>query len=169
MHSQMQPIDVYFYRTLLADGSYLQTNKDLDFTKSMHYVIGYELFPVKDWRIKSEIYYQNLYNVPVSLTSTSYTMLNVGSSYFPNEEGYLKNTGTGTNYGLELTVEKFFSKGYYTLLTGSIYESKYKGSDDIERNTAFNGRYVYNVLVGKEIKLGKTKRNSFFLKIIYFS
>lgn len=165
MHSQMQPIDVYFYRTLLADGSYVQSNKDLDFTKSMHYVIGYELFPIKDWRIKSEIYYQNLYNVPVSLTSTSYTMLNIGSSYFPNEEGYLKNTGTGTNYGLELTVEKFFSKGYYTLLTGSIYESKYKGSDGIEHNTAFNGRFVYNILAGKEFKVGKEKRNRLTIDI----
>jgi len=165
MHSQMQPIDVYFYRTQLADGSYIQSNKDLDFTKSMHYVIGYELFPLKDWRVKSEIYYQNLYNVPVTSIPSSYTMLNVGSSYYPNEVGFLKNTGTGTNYGFELTVEKFFSNGYYGLLTGSLYQSKYKGSDGVEHNTAFNGKYVYNVLAGKEFKVGKEKRNRFTIDI----
>ena len=72
---------------------------------------------------------------------------------------YLVNQGTGENYGAELTIEKFFSKGYYALLTGSIYESKYTGMDNIERNTGFNGKYVYNVLIGKEFLIGKDKQN----------
>ncbi len=159
MHSQMQPTDVYFYRTQLADGSYVETNKNLDFTRSMHYVLGYDLFPIKDWRVKTEVYFQQLYNVPVTALPSSYTMLNAGASFFPNENSYLENTGTGTNYGLELTIEKFFSKGYYGLATGSIYQSKFKGSDGIQHNTAFNGQYVYNILVGKEFKIGKEKRN----------
>jgi hypothetical protein len=71
------------------------------------------------------------------------------------------NSGTGTNYGIELTIEKFFSNGYYALLTGTMYQSKYKGSDGKERNTAFNGEYVYNILAGKEFKTGKEKRNRF--------
>jgi hypothetical protein len=49
------------------------------------------------------------------------------------------------------------------LFTGSLYESKYKGSDGIEHNTAFNGKYVYNVLLGKEFKVGREKRNLFSL------
>jgi hypothetical protein len=159
MHSQMQPTDVYFYRTQLTDGSYVETNKNLDFTRSMHYVFGYDLFPIKDWRVKTEVYFQQLYNIPVTAIPSSYTMLNAGASFFPNETSYLENTGTGTNYGFELTIEKFFSKGYYGLATGSIYQSKFKGSDGIEHNTAFNGQYVYNILVGKEFKIGKEKRN----------
>jgi hypothetical protein len=87
-------------------------------------------------------------------------MLNAGSSFLPNEQGQLVNEGTGTNYGVELTIEKFFSKGFYGLLTGSLYESTYKGSDGIERNTGFNGRFVYNALVGREIKLGKNKQHA---------
>jgi hypothetical protein len=90
-------------------------------------------------------------------------MLNAGASFNPNEQGNLTNTGTGTNYGVELTIEKFFSKGYYGLITGTLYESKYKGSDKIERNTAFNGKFVYNVLVGKEFKFGKSKKNALSL------
>lgn len=161
LHSQMQPTDVYFYRALKTDGSYDQSNRDLNFTRSHHFALGYEVLPSKDWRLKTEVYYQYLFNVPVTSTPSSFSMLNTGSSFNPNDVGYLQNTGKGINYGAELTIEKFFSRGYYGLLTGSIYESKYKGSDDIERNTAFNGRYVYNILVGKEIKLGKAKRNSF--------
>lgn len=165
MHSQMQPTDVYFYRTLDATGAYQQTNKDLDFTRSQHFVLSYDLFPVKDWRIKTEVYYQFISNVPVTKDSSAYSMLNTGAGFVPNEEGDLINEGTGENYGFELTVEKFFSKGYYALVTGSIYESTYKGSDGVKHNTAFNGSFVYNVLIGKEIKIGKEKRNVFSIDV----
>ncbi len=163
LHSQMQPTDVYFYRSLNTDGSYDQSNKNLDFTKSHHFVLGYDVLPVKDWRVKTEVYYQMLFNVPVTNTPGSFSMLNSGASFNPNEQGNLTNSGTGTNYGLELTIEKFFSKGYYGLVTGTLYQSKYKGSDQVERNTAFNGKFVYNVLIGKEFKFGKNKKNSFTL------
>jgi len=32
-------------------------------------------------------------------------------------------------------------------------------SDGVERNTAFNGKYVYNILLGKEWKLGSSGRS----------
>lgn len=159
MHSQMQPIDVYFYRSRRADGSYEQTNKNLGFTNSQHFVLGYDLLPLPDWRVKTEVYYQILSNVPVTQQASSYSMLNAGASFLPNNESNLVNKGSGSNYGLELTLEKFFSKNYYVLLTGTIYESKYKGSDGVERNTAFNGKYVYNVLAGRDFKVGKDKRH----------
>jgi hypothetical protein len=165
MHSQMQPTDVYFYRTLNTDGTYESNNKNLDFTRSQHFVIGYDVLPVKDWRIKTEVYYQLLSNIPVTQTPSSFSMLNAGASFLPNDQDNLKNAGTGSNYGAELTIEKFFSKGYYVLMTGTLYESKYKGSDNVERNTAFNGKFVYNILGGKDFKIGKEKRNVISLGI----
>jgi len=161
MHSQMQPTDVYFYRSLNAEGGYDQSNKDLGFTKSQHFVLEYDVLPANDWHVKAEVYYQMLTDVPVTIAPSSFSMLNTGASFSPNEQGYLINSGTGSNYGAELTIEKFFSKGYYGLITGTVYESKYKGSDGIEHNTAFNGKFVYNVLIGKEFKVGKEKRNLF--------
>jgi hypothetical protein len=165
MHSQMQPTDVYFYRTPNSDGTYDQSNKNLDFTRSQHFVIGYDVLPIKDWRIKTEVYYQFLSNIPVSQAPSSFSMLNTGASFSPTEQGYLKNAGTGENFGAELTIEKFFTKGYYGLITGTIYESTYKGSDGVKHNTAFNGSFVYNVLIGKEIKIGKEKRNTFSVDV----
>ncbi len=159
LHSQMQPINVYFLQTQNAYGTYSYNNKNLDFTKSNHFVIGYNLQPAQDWRIKTEVYYQNLYNVPVNTFSSSYSMLNTGAGFKTDLEDNLTNGGTGKNYGVELTVEKFFSKGYYGLFTSSLYESKYTGSDGVERNTAFNGKYVYNILAGKEWNVGAGKRN----------
>ncbi len=159
LHSQTQPINVYFLQTQLADGSYVYNNENLDFTKSHHFVLGYDLQPIKDWRLKAEAYYQYLFDVPVNTFSSSYSMLNTGAGFKTELEDSLANNGTGTNYGLELTIEKFFSHGYYGLFTSSIYSSKYKGSDGVERNTAFNGKYVFNILGGKEWNVGSEKRN----------
>jgi len=159
LHSQMQPINVYFLQSTDANGITYYNNKNLDFTKSHHFVLGYNIQPFADWRIKTEIYYQSIYNVPVNTFSSTYSMLNTGSTFKTDLQDSLTNKGTGQNYGIELTIEKFFSKGYYGLFTSSVYSSKYSGSDGIERNTAFNGRYVFNLLAGKEWKVGSTKRN----------
>ncbi len=163
LHSQMQPINVYFLQTQNSNGTYSYTNNNVGFTKSNHFVLGYDLKPFKDWRLKAEVYYQQLYNVPITTYSSSYSMLNTGVSFKPDTTSNLVNNGTGKNYGLELTIEKFFSKGYYALFTSSLYESKYTASDGIERNTAFNGKYVYNILAGKEWKVGNDKRNKIAL------
>ena len=159
LHSQMQSLNMY------AIGTGSSSNLDLGFTKSHHFVVGYDLQPVKDWRIKTEIYYQSLYNVPVTSYSSSYSILNTGSTYKSDTTSSLVNNGTGRNYGAELTVEKFFSKGYYGLFTASVYSSKYTGSDGVERNSAFNGQYVFNILAGKEWKLGSDGRNKFAIDV----
>lgn len=161
----MQPINVYFLQTQNADGSYQYNNKNLDFTNSHHWVVGYDWQASKDWRLKAEAYYQYLFDVPVNTISSSYSMLNTGASFKTDLEDSLTNNGTGKNYGLELTIEKFFSKGYYGLFTASVYDSKYIGSDGIERNTAFNGKYVLNILAGKEWNVGS--RNKFSLDVKY--
>ena len=161
LHAQMQPINVYFLQSTDANGLISYNNKNLDFTKSHHLVLGYNIQPIANWRFKAEIYYQAIYNVPVTQWASSYSMLNTGSTFKSDLQDSLVNKGSGKNYGFELTIERFFSKGYYGLFTSSIYQSKYTGSDGIERNTAFNGRYVVNLLAGKEWKLGKRKQNKF--------
>lgn len=51
-------------------------------------------------------------------------------------------------------------QGFYLLSTLSLFESKYRASDTIERNTAFNGNYVWNVVSGKEFLLSKSKSSA---------
>jgi len=158
MHSEMQPVSVYYYETQLPDGSYATTNKDLGFSKSDHLVLSYDYAIIPGWRMKIETYYQYLYNIPVQIQSSSYSVLNIGASYYDPPYDSLTNKGTGRNYGAELTIEKFFDKTYYVLLTTSVYQSKYTGSDGIERNSAFNGNYTINMLAGGDINLDKAKR-----------
>jgi len=158
MHHQSQPLPVFFFRERQPDGSYLNNNENLDFTRNQHLVLGYDFKPAADWHLKAEAYYQWLSDVPVDAAVSSFSLLNAGADFVFPDKGSLVNNGTGTNLGLELTAEKFFSHGYYGMVTVSLFDSKYKGSDGVERSTAFNGQYVANVLAGKEFQLGSTGR-----------
>jgi hypothetical protein len=98
-----------------------------------------------------------LSDLPVEKNASAFSSVNTGISFGPDNEVNLVSKGTGRNYGVELTLERFFNKGYYFLITTSLFDSKYKGSDNIERNTAYNTQYVFNALAGKEFRVGKNK------------
>jgi hypothetical protein len=158
LHHQVQPYAMYFYKNRNLPANQVETNKDLDFSRSNQFVLGYDLNFTNDFRLKVETYYQYLSNVPVEKISSSYSVLNYGATFVNSYKENLVNNGLGQNYGLELTLEKFFSKNYYFLVTTSLYQSTYRGSDQVWRNTAFNGNYVVNGLVGREIKLNNKTR-----------
>ena len=153
LHSQVQPLEVYFYQTKSNSGAISFTNKELDFVKSIHGALGYDWSSSRYFRIKTEVYGQYIYNAAVERTASSFSLLNSGSDFAIPDKTNLINNGKGYNYGIELTAERFLHKGLYYLLTVSLFESKYKGSDEIWRNTAFNSNYVVNALTGKEWKL----------------
>jgi len=158
-HSQVVPAPVLFFEEN-TQNEIDRSNRELGFMTSDHLVAGYDQNLGPNWRIKTEIYYQKLSNVPVEITSSSYSVINGGGSFVFDRRAGLTNEGTGTNLGLELTLEKFFSKGFYMLVTTSIFDSKYKGSDGVERNTSFNNNFVFNILAGKEWKFGPQGRNA---------
>ncbi len=161
MHSQMQPNYIYFHQVKNSNDQYEMPNQNLGFSRAQHFVLGYEKKFKQSSRIIIEAYYQSLTNVPVDTYSSSYSLLNQGSMFNPPYPGKLVNNGTGTNYGAEFTLERFFNKSFFFLFTTSVYQSKYKGSDGVDRNTDYNGNYISNIVAGKEFKIGKTGRKIF--------
>jgi hypothetical protein len=167
LHSQMQPLEVYFYQSRRTDGSVLLTNKNLNFVKSVHSVLGYDLSFSKNMRLKAEAYGQYIYKAAVERTPSSFSLLNSGADFYFPDKTNLVNEGKGYNYGLELTVERFLDKGFYYLFTGSVFQSRYQGSDKVWRNTAFNSNYTTNLLGGKEFKLSAKQSFGLDTKITY--
>jgi hypothetical protein len=159
LHSQTQPLEVYFYQIKNAQGETEMTNKDLGFVKSAHGVLGYDVNISKQLRIKAEAYGQYIFDAAVERRASSFSMLNTGADFYFPYKPNLVNDGKGYNYGFELTIERFLDKSYYYLVTASLFESKYRGSDRIWRNTAFSSNFTANLLGGKEIKLNS--RSSF--------
>jgi len=167
-HSQMQPKIIYYTITHdTINNVDFTTNEDVKFTRAEHLVLGYDYLINQNFRIKVETYYQRLYRVPVKESFPEFSMINTGDFFGIPQEDSLINEGTGRNYGIELTLEKFLSKGYYFLFTASVFDSKYKGYDGTLRNTAFNGNYVFNLLGGYEFSLKNNRMLTIDMKTVW--
>ena len=152
-HSRIEPLGLYFAR-VESNNEITFPNTSLNLTKSHHIVLSYDLSIHEYLRLKIEPYAQFLYDVPVIQDST-YSTINMEADWYFND--VLTNDGTGTNYGIDLTLERFLKDGYYYLLTASLFESKYVDGKNIERDTRYNTNYVCNLLIGKEWVMGPSK------------
>ena len=153
IYSRIEHLPVYFVRSSGA-----MPNKDLDLMKSEHFVLSYNIKINDNLRFCVEPYFQQLRDVPVAPVGYLSTV-NTEEDVFFNHQ--LVSKGSGHNVGVDFTLERFLSKGFYYLATASVFDSKYKAIDGIERNTRFNRNYVLNLLVGKEWQLGRAKNNIF--------
>lgn len=158
LHSRMEKMDVYFVRT---KGTAESANKELGFTKSHHLMLTYNLKISDDISLKIEPYAQFLYDVPV-MADSSYSVLNRRDFWI---EDPLVNEGKGRNIGVDITLEKYMTKGYYYMLTGSLFNSKYCGGDGVWHDTRYNRKFIVNGLIGKEWMLGKNKQNVFSINL----
>lgn len=158
LHSQGLPSYLYFYHPNLSNVNTVPyPAKNVGFSKSWHFVAGYSKMLADNLRLLVEAYYQNLYDVPVEDQKSSFSLVNSGAGFsriFPN---LLQNAGIGRNYGAEVTLEKFFSNNYYFLITASLFDAQYQGSDKLWRNSDFNGKYAFNALFSKEFTFNKRK------------
>ncbi len=165
-HSQLQPLSIYFAQIKNADGSFSYPNKNLGFTKARHYVLSYGQKLATSLFVKTEIYYQQLFNVAVSAKpGSTFSSLNVEEDYAPDP---LVNEGKGKNYGIEVSLERYLRNNFYFTLSNSVYQSKYTALDGIERNTRFNGNYIITLISGRDF-ISPTNRRSFGVnvKVIY--
>jgi hypothetical protein len=152
-HSQSQASYLYASTTGAdLNGNLIMPNQKMKMTRSLHAVLGMSRQLNDAWSLKMEAYYQELSNVPVEIQSSSFSLINSGAGFnrfFPDS---LVNNGTGRNFGIEATVARAFRDGWFMMLTGSVFDSKYKGSDNTLRNTDFNGKYAWNALASRDWK-----------------
>jgi hypothetical protein len=144
LHSQLQPPILYFAQPAVEAAA----PNSLGFTRAHHLALGYRKTLSTSSVLEAEAFYQALFNVPIAaVEQNAFSALNLLESLPP---WALANEGTGRNYGVELSVQHYFARGYFFLLNGTLYESKYQGSDGNWRDTRFNGNYIANFTAGKE-------------------
>ncbi len=164
LHSKLQEAQLYFLEGL-------EQNRNLDFTRAHHLVLAHEWSTGRSSQLKSELYYQRLFDVPVVAQGEDediYSALNLIEAFITPAAAF-QNNGTGRNFGLEVSWQHFISQGYYYLLNATFYDSKYEDGGEL-RNTRFNGRYIFNVTGGKEFvkqKKGKQRTLGLNLRISY--
>lgn len=156
LHSRLEPINYYFTKNPQYGSNSI--NREMGFTKAHHFVLGYDNSIAENLHFRIETYYQNLFNVPV-IKDSSFSFINLQNDWFFNSK--LENSGKGNNYGIDIGLDKYMTNGLYYMLTASIFNSQYKGGDDIWRNTRYNRTFSFNFLAGKEWQFGNNKQNVF--------
>ena len=159
LNSRIEMIGFYMARQQTTSG-FIQPNKDLNMSKARHFGLAWDWTIHPDLRLKIEPYYQYLFDIPV-VPDSYFSLQNLEMDWFFNET--LVNKGTGTNKGIDFTLERFLKNDFYYLFTASVFDSKYKGGDGIERNGLYNKHFILNALGGKEWRAGKSKHNIFGL------
>jgi hypothetical protein len=157
--SKIQSFAVAFLVKKQRDGSYDNSNRELGLNRSHQLVLSYDTYLARFWGVKANVYASYNTGLAVSKNVNSFSIVNYGNfATYPDSIG-LQNTGEAFNYGVELSIEKFFSKGFYGLLSAAYQRSVYQGSDEIWRNSAFDAQHVTSLVMGKEFKIGKKKQN----------
>ncbi|MEM8970087.1 MAG: TonB-dependent receptor, partial [Bacteroidota bacterium] len=154
-HSRREDLKVYFFNYEDDNGN-IRTNEDLKRSKADHYVASVNWNITSTLRFQVEAYYQWLFDVPV-IVDSSYSFANYTQLWELDEQ--ITNEGTGTNQGVDITLEQSFRNNYYYLLTASVFDSKYVGGDGIERNTLFNRGYLSTLTAGKEFVIRRKRKN----------
>ena len=168
LQAQLQVPTVYFGANITSDIFFPDDgesgyNEELEMTKAHHLGLAYQTNILDKLNINAELYYQSLFDVPIINNGIStFSALNLLDEIIQDT---LISEGTGRNYGLEVTLQKFMENGYYLLLTSTIYESKYTAADGIERDTRFNGNYALALSGGKEFQWQSKKGNTNVLGI----
>lgn len=162
-YSKPEHISTYFLESTTESQERTMPNKNLKLICSNHFVLGYDYLINQNLRLKAEVYYQYLYNVPVEKDRSSMeSLLNTSEIWDLIGSKPADNSGTGENKGIDLTFEKFLSNDNYFLITASLFDSKYTVHGRTF-NTRYNNNYLFNALYGKEWSAGKKKNNVFGL------
>ena len=159
LHAMTQAGSVYFYRSPYETQSSV-SNEGLGFSKSHHFVGGVKHHFTPHVRLKTDVYYQYLFQIPVEARPSAWSAINYGGDFINILQDSLVNEGTGRNAGIEITMEKFYHGNSYYMFTASVFDSNYRGSDGVARNTLFNSNYVFNALSGYEFRIKEANRLS---------
>jgi hypothetical protein len=142
LRSQNQNPEVYLSR----NSTNQLINSQIGFSKAHHLDMTYSR-NLQKGSFTALVYYQSLYDIPIiDKINSTFSVLNEFQAFVTDT---LTNAGSGKNYGIELAYE-YKKDDFYLSANGALYQSTYTGGDGIERNTRFNGNFIFNAIVGKE-------------------
>ena len=165
LHSRTLPTGSYFTRLTDDQGIVTNPNIDLELIKSHHLVIAYDQLIANRLRLHTEVYFQYLYDVPVSIDeNSSYSILNEIDGFATQA---LVSQGTGRNYGIDISLQQSFDAGFFMLLSTSIFESTYQAINKERFSTSYNSQISGSLLLSKEFTFKNNSVLQTGLKLLF--
>jgi len=126
-------------------------NKDLEYTRSTHYVLGTEFLPNRSLRFTFEGYFKRYSDYPVS-EATGISQANQGTQYGSVGSERILSMGDGETYGLEFFVQQKMTNRLFYVASYSYVVSKFSGADGVLKPSSWDNRHLFSATLGYKFK-----------------
>ena len=141
-----------------AAGQRSDLNDGLKFYKSWATEAGFKTDIVRMVKLGVDAFYQYQYDIPSAYLSVN------GNDYYYSYMNYdgedqlliLDSGGEGRTYGLSAEAKQQIINGFYVWTGGTLYRSEYKNQNGDYLPSRFDGRYNFNLTLGKEFQKKKS-------------
>jgi hypothetical protein len=122
-----------------------ERNKNLNDPEAYHFVLSLNHLLTENTKLSVETYYKYYREFPVDPSQPQFFVVDelVYRGFFGNYEN-LTSDGIAEAYGLEAYVQKKLVEGFYGLIGGSYYKSRYKGLDGVWRDRVYDNRLLFS-------------------------
>ena len=134
------------------DNSDILVNKNIEYTRSDHYVGGVQYVPNPSARISVEGFYKRYSDYPVSLID-GVSLANKGADFevLGNED--IVTIGKGKTYGLEFQYQQKLRNNFYSIFSYTYFFSKFSGLDSSEfKPSVWDSRHLISFVGGYKLK-----------------
>ncbi len=159
LHSMIERLDAYF-----LESAGRRLNKDLSFSKAHHLLATYMHKFSDNLNLRLNLFYQYGFDTPVGIGASTFCSVNRLYAYFDEP---LVNEGNTRNYGGDITLEHYMSRGFFGQVNFSLFKSEYRALDGVWRSQAFDRGYMLKLLGGKEWMVGRRKQNVLNVSLKY--
>lgn len=115
-----------------------------------HFNFGYQYQLSENNELFGEIFYQNLFNIPISKNQYLSVLNGYENTVVELSTDASNLNNQGRNYGIELNYRKYLSKGLFALINTTLYKAEFLAFDNKFYQTRFSGNHIINLTIGKE-------------------
>ncbi|MFD2245319.1 TonB-dependent receptor [Pontibacter ruber] len=125
-------------------------NKQAEYIRSTHYVLGTEFLPRPDLRFTVEGFYKDYSNYPVSIRD-GISLANQGGDFGAIGNEAVVTNGKGRAYGAEFYLQKKLTGTVFSVLSYTYVVSEFAGLDGRYVSSAWDYRHLVSGLLGKKL------------------
>lgn len=123
----------------------------LTYMRNIHAVAGIEYTTPINSRVSVEGFYKHYYNVPFMLDN-NVSVANQGGGFNVVGNGPAKSTSEGRSYGAEFLFEQKLYKGFYGIVSYTLFWSQFKDVFDKYVSSSWDTRHIISMTGGKKFK-----------------
>jgi outer membrane cobalamin receptor len=128
-------------------------NRDMEYLRSDHYVLGLQYLPKESLRFTLEGFYKAYSQVPISVRR-GISLANEGGTFLTVGNEDVVSTGEGRTYGFEFFAQQKLVKNTFVVFSYTFFRSQFAGLDEQLIPSSWDFRHLVSGILGRKFKKG---------------